>query len=72
MDKQKNEQDMTEKKLSSEEIQKLVEQDKADRLQNCRSEIGAILQKHNCQIVSLPQIGADGRIVAAAQIQILP
>ena len=36
---------MIDKKLSTEELQKLLEQDKAEHLENCRGEIEAILQK---------------------------
>ena len=63
---------MTDKKLSSEELQQLLEQDKAERLQNCRNEIEVILQKHKCQLVALPQINVEGRVIAEVQIAILP
>ena len=63
---------MTDKKLSSEELYQLVEQDKADRLENCRNEIEAILQKHKCQLVALPQINIEGKVIAEVHIRILP
>ena len=58
--------------LSTDELQKLVEQDKAKRLENCRSEIEMILQKHKCQLVALPRYTSDGRTVAEVQVAILP
>ena len=62
---------MSEKEMSSEEIQQLLEQDKNKRLQNCQQEIELILQKYKCQLIAVPQITPDGRTVAITTIQIL-
>lgn len=61
----------TSKKMTSEELQSLLDQDKQDRLQKCKSEIDAILQKYGCQLVAVPQITPDGRIGAMATIKFL-
>lgn len=63
---------MTDKKLSSEELQRLLEQDKLERQENCRSEIEVILQKYKCKLVALPKYTMDGRTIAEVQIAILP
>lgn len=62
---------MTDKKLSSEELQKLIEQDKAERMLSCKSEIEAILRKHKCQLVTLPRIKIEGAMwVGTTEVQI--
>ena len=63
---------MTEEKLSSEKLYQLLEQDKAERLQNCKSEIEAILQKHKCQLVAIPRFDIEGKVIAEVQVAILP
>jgi len=63
---------MTEKQMTSEELQQLVEQDKAKRLENCRSEMETVLQKNGCQLIALPGISIEGRVIAEVQIKILP
>ena len=63
---------MTDKKLSTEELKQLLEQDKMERQESCRSEIEAILKKHNCKLVALPKYAIDGRTIAEVQIAILP
>ena len=60
------------KEMTSEELQQLLEQDKANRLQSCRSEIEAVLKKYKCQLVALPQINVEGRVIAEVQVAILP
>jgi len=60
-----------EKQLSSEELQQLFDQDKQVRRQKCKNEIDKILQKHKCQLVAVPRITADGRLVAVTSIQFL-
>ena len=57
--------------FSTEELKQLVEQDKADRLLNCKREIDAALQKHKCRLIALPRINAEGRTIAEVQLQIL-
>ena len=59
------------KEMTSEEIQQLLERDKAARMEKCRSEIEVVLQKHKCQLIALPGIDNAGRVIAAVQIQIL-
>ena len=62
---------MTEEQITSEELQQLFEQDKNTRLQNCKQGIDMILEKYKCQLVTVPQITPDGRIIAITTIQIL-
>jgi len=42
-----------------EKAKKLLDDEKITRMQNCQSEIQAILQKYNCDIVSITQIRAN-------------
>ena len=62
---------MTKEPISTEELQSLLTQDKQIRLQTCKNEIDAILQKHGCQLVAVPQFTPDGRTVAITTIQVL-
>jgi len=62
---------MTDKKLSSEELQQLLEKDKAERMLSCKSEIEAILRKHKCQLVALPMIKIEGAMwVGTTEVQL--
>ena len=46
----------------------LVEQDKARRVKAAAEAVQAALQEYQCDLVALPQIAADGRVVAVVQI----
>jgi len=46
----------------------LVEADKQRRVKAAAEAVAAALQEHQCDLVALPQIAADGRIVAVVQI----
>ena len=61
---------MTKEPISTEELQSLLTQDKQIRLQTCKNEIDAILQKQGCQLIALPQFTPDGRTVAIISVQI--
>lgn len=57
-------------KMSSKKLQQLLEQDKSERLQSCRSEIEVVLQKYKCQLIALPGIDVEGRVIAEVQVAI--
>lgn len=61
-----------EEQMSTEKIQQLLEQDQDARVRKCKSEMDVLLQKYGCQLVTIPQITSDGRLRAAAFIQITP
>lgn len=63
---------MADQKPSPDELQELLKQDKSDRLQSCKGEIEATLQTYKCQLVALPLINPDGKVIAEVQIAILP
>lgn len=46
----------------------LVEADKQRRINAAAEAVAAALREHNCDLVALPQIAADGRIMAVVQI----
>lgn len=46
----------------------LLEADKQRRVQAAAEAIQVALREHNCDLVALPQIAADGRVVAVVQI----
>ena len=46
----------------------LVEADKQRRVKAAAEAVAAALREHECDLVALPQIAADGRIVAVVQI----
>ena len=46
----------------------LVEADKQRRVQAAAEAVAAALREHNCDLIALPQITADGRVVAVVQI----
>jgi len=50
------------------EAAQLVEQDKQRRVKAAAEAVQAALQEHQCDLVALPQIAADGRVVAVVQI----
>jgi len=60
-----------EKELSSDELNQLVEKDKAKRLHDCQRDLEKVLKKYNCQLVALPVFGVDGRTLAEVHIKVL-
>ena len=55
--------------VSVEEARTMLALEEQQRVQTCYSEIQQVLQKYNCQLVALPQITQEGRIIAVAQVQ---
>ena len=45
-----------------------LDADRQQRAERCAQRIAALLEAERCQIVAVPQLTADGRIVAAVQI----
>lgn len=46
----------------------LVAADQQKRARACGEAVAAVLREHNCDLVAVPQIAADGRVVAVVQI----
>lgn len=46
----------------------LVERDKQRRVQAAAESVAAALREHGCDLVAVPQITPDGRVVAVVQI----
>jgi len=46
----------------------LVEADKQRRVQAAAEAVQAALKEYQCDLVAVPQIAADGRVVAVVQI----
>ena len=55
-------------KMTPTEAAQLVEADKQRRVMAAAEAVQAALQEHQCDLVALPQIAADGRVVAVVQI----
>lgn len=64
---------MTEKKteITIEDAERAIEAEKQRRLRLCQSAINQALQDHGCELIAVPGISADGRIVATAQIRVM-
>lgn len=61
------------KELSSDELNQLVEKDKAKRLHDCQRDLEKVLQKYNCQLLAVPQLVVDGhnqRYVTIAEVHV--
>ena len=54
--------------MTPEQAAALVEQDKQRRIKLAAEAVQAALAEHGCDLVALPQIAADGRIVAVVQL----
>ena len=50
------------------EAAQLVEADKQRRVKLAAEAVQAALQEHQCDLVAVPQLAADGRIVAVVQL----
>lgn len=46
----------------------LVEQDRQRRIKAAAEAVQAALRENNCDLLAVPQIAADGRVVAVVQI----
>jgi len=46
----------------------LVEADKQRRVQAAAEAVQAALRENNCDLLAVPQIAADGRVVAVVQL----
>lgn len=46
----------------------MIEADRQRRLAECRQKVQELLDEYNCDLVAVPQIAADGRIVAIVQL----
>lgn len=54
--------------MTPEQMKQAIEQDKQERAQACMAAVQAALEEHGCQLVAVPQINAEGRIVAQVQL----
>lgn len=54
--------------MTPEQAAALVEADKQRRIKAAAEAVQAALQEHQCDLVALPQIAADGRVVAVVQL----
>ena len=54
--------------ITPEQAAALVEADKQRRIKAAAEAVQAALAEHGCDLVALPQIAADGRVVAVVQI----
>jgi hypothetical protein len=48
--------------------QAAIEADRQQRAESAAREIQAVLARYRCQLVAVPQLTSDGRIVAVSQI----
>ena len=46
----------------------LVEQDKQRRVQAAAEAVQAALREHGCDLLAVPQLSSDGRVVAVVQL----
>lgn len=56
--------------ITPEQAAALIAADQQARVDAMRADMDALLKQHRCQLVAVPQITQDGRIVAT--IQVLP
>lgn len=54
--------------LTPEQALKLVDADRAQRVQAAAEQVAAILRERECDLVAVPQFTPDGRITAVVQI----
>lgn len=54
--------------MTPEQAAALVEQDKQRRIKLAAEAVQAALAEHGCDLVALPQIAPDGRVVAVVQL----
>jgi len=54
--------------MTTEQAAALVEADRQRRVQAAAEAVAAALREHNCDLVAVPMITPDGRIVAQVQV----
>lgn len=54
--------------MTPEQARKLVDADKAARVQKAADAVAAILREHDCDLIAVPQLTPDGRVTAVVQI----
>lgn len=59
---------MSEPTMTPTEAAALVEADKHRRVQAAAEAVAAALEEYQCNLVALPQIAPDGRVVAVVQL----
>ena len=58
---------MTDKQITTEQAQQLIEADRQQRITDAAQAIQGTLAQYQCDLIATPQI-VDGRIVATVQI----
>ena len=53
--------------MTTNEATALIEADRQRRIEAAAAAVNAVLREHNCDLVAVVQITADGRIVATIQ-----
>lgn len=59
---------MSDTPMSADEARRVVDADKAQRVQAAAEQVAAILREQGCDLVAVPQLTADGRVTAVVQI----
>ena len=54
--------------MTPDEARKLVDADKAARVQKAADAVAAILREHDCDLIAVPQLTPDGRVTAVVTI----
>lgn len=58
----------TAKAVDVRDAQAAIEADRQARMKSAAEEIRTVLERHRCELTAMPQIAADGRIVAQVQL----
>ena len=56
------------KSITVEVARQAIAQERQKRAVDCGKELTALLQKFNCEIVAVPMINNEGKIIAQSQI----
>jgi hypothetical protein len=56
------------KEITVQAARQAITQERQKRAVDCGKELTALLQKFNCEIVAVPMINNEGRIIAQSQI----
>lgn len=56
------------KEITVQAARQAIAQERQKRAVECGKELNALLQKFNCEIVAVPMINNEGRIIAQSQI----
>jgi hypothetical protein len=59
---------MTDNDMTVQDAQAMLEADRQQRSEAAGAALRAILAQHNCDLVAVPQLTADGRIVADIRV----